>query len=165
MGMEQQNWTMEQWKKMAWSDESRFLLQHVAGQVRVRDGSRMHCGKKASWWRQCDALGYILLGNLGSWHSRGCYLDTYHLPKHCCRPRTPFHDNSIPRWYWSLSVGQCTLPHCKKRSGMVMEYDKEFKVLTWPPNSPNLNPVEYLWDVLQKKHLVPWRPHLTTYRT
>ena len=90
------NWTLEQWEKVAWSDESRFLLQHVAGQVRVRDGSRMHCGKKASWWRQCDALGNILLGNLGSWHSRGCYLDTYHLPKHCCRPRTPRDGKGIP---------------------------------------------------------------------
>ncbi|KAK1788420.1 hypothetical protein P4O66_016854, partial [Electrophorus voltai] len=27
-----------------------------------RDGTRMHYGKKASLWRQCDALGNILLG-------------------------------------------------------------------------------------------------------
>jgi len=26
---EHQNWTTEQWKKVAWSDESRFLLHHV----------------------------------------------------------------------------------------------------------------------------------------
>ena len=30
------NWTFEQWKKVAWSDESRFLLDHVDGRVRVR---------------------------------------------------------------------------------------------------------------------------------
>ena len=30
-----QNWTLEQWKKVAWSDESRFLLDHVDGHVRV----------------------------------------------------------------------------------------------------------------------------------
>ena len=26
---ERRNWTLEQWKKVAWSDESRFLLDHV----------------------------------------------------------------------------------------------------------------------------------------
>uniref|UniRef100_A0AAQ6A5D1 DBB domain-containing protein n=1 Tax=Amphiprion ocellaris TaxID=80972 RepID=A0AAQ6A5D1_AMPOC len=31
---ELQNWTMEQWKKMVWSDESCFLLHHVEGWVR-----------------------------------------------------------------------------------------------------------------------------------
>ena len=29
------NWTLEQWKKVAWSDESRFLLDHVDGHVPV----------------------------------------------------------------------------------------------------------------------------------
>ncbi|ROL46605.1 hypothetical protein DPX16_3702 [Anabarilius grahami] len=33
---EYQNWTTEQWKKVAWSDESRFLLHHVDGRVRLR---------------------------------------------------------------------------------------------------------------------------------
>ncbi|KAF7640777.1 hypothetical protein LDENG_00015010, partial [Lucifuga dentata] len=31
------------------------------------------------------------------------------------------------------------------------EHDKEFKVLTWPPNSPDLNPIEHLWDVMEKQ--------------
>ena len=39
----------------------------------------IHYGKKASWLRQCDALGNVLLGNLGSCHSYRCYFDTYHL--------------------------------------------------------------------------------------
>ena len=33
---EHRNWTLEQWRKVAWSDESRFLLDHVDGRVRVR---------------------------------------------------------------------------------------------------------------------------------
>ena len=59
--------------------------------------------KKASRLRHCDALG--MLGNLGSFHPCGCYFDMYHLPKHCCRPCTPFHGNSIPWWLWPLSAG------------------------------------------------------------
>ncbi len=30
-----QNWTIEDWKNVAWSDESRFLLQHSYSRVRI----------------------------------------------------------------------------------------------------------------------------------
>ncbi len=50
----------------------------------------MQCGKKVGWQRQCYALGNVLPGNLGFWHSNGCYFDTYHLPKNCCKPHIPF---------------------------------------------------------------------------
>ena len=31
------------------------------------------------------------------------------------------------------------------------EHNNKFEVLTWPPNSQDLNPVEHLWDVLANK--------------
>ncbi|KAK3549732.1 hypothetical protein QTP86_007743 [Hemibagrus guttatus] len=31
------------------------------------------------------------------------------------------------------------------------EHNNEFEVLTWPPNSPDLNPIQHLWDVLNKQ--------------
>ncbi|KAK3519432.1 hypothetical protein QTP70_027864, partial [Hemibagrus guttatus] len=40
------------------------------------------------------------------------------------------------------------------------EHNNQFKVLTWPPNSPDLSPIEYLWDVLDKKS--PYKRHLST---
>lgn len=43
-------------------------------------GTMMHSGKKASQERQCDALGSVLLGNLGSCYLCGCYM--YHLINH-----------------------------------------------------------------------------------
>ncbi len=30
-----QNWTIEDWKNVAWSDESRFLLRHSEGRVKI----------------------------------------------------------------------------------------------------------------------------------
>ncbi|GBL97579.1 hypothetical protein AVEN_49100-1 [Araneus ventricosus] len=33
---EHRDWTMDEWKRVAWSDESRFLIHHVDGHVRVR---------------------------------------------------------------------------------------------------------------------------------
>ena len=44
------------------------------------------------------------------------------------------------------------------------EHNKEFEVLTWPPNSPDLNPVEHLWDVLDKQ-VRSMEASLSTYRT
>ncbi len=35
MHMLTQNWTIEDWKTVAWSDKSRFLLRHSVGRVRI----------------------------------------------------------------------------------------------------------------------------------
>lgn len=57
--------------------------------------------QQGAWWeeakavcRLCDALGNILLGNRGDWHTYGC--DTANVPKHCYRPSTPFMMLRLP---------------------------------------------------------------------
>ncbi|XP_047016706.1 spliceosome-associated protein CWC27 homolog isoform X2 [Ictalurus punctatus] len=101
----------------------------------------MHYGKKASWWRQCDVLGNVL-GNLGSWYSCGCYFDTSLI--------------SVS------SFSRMTLPdalHTLFRNGL--RNMTEFKLLTPPPKSPDLNPIQLLWDVLNKQvRSTEARPHI-----
>ncbi len=36
-------------------------------------------------------------------------------------------------------------------SDWFLEHDNEFTLLTWPPLSPDLNPIEHLWDVVERE--------------
>ncbi len=65
----QQNWTIEDWKNVAWSDESRFLLQHsdVGSEFGARTwkhGSILPCLNGSGWCWWCNGLGDIFLGTL-----------------------------------------------------------------------------------------------------
>lgn len=39
--------------------------------------------------------------------------------------------------------------HVTKFSNWFLQHENEFTVLQWPPKSPDLNPAEYLWDVVE----------------
>ncbi len=66
-----QNWTIEDWKNVAWSDESRLLLLHSDGRVRIwrKEHESMDPSCLVSTVQGgggCNGVGDILLAHFGS---------------------------------------------------------------------------------------------------
>uniref|UniRef100_A0A669CEA5 Voltage-dependent T-type calcium channel subunit alpha n=1 Tax=Oreochromis niloticus TaxID=8128 RepID=A0A669CEA5_ORENI len=107
---------------------------------------RQNC---AYWQLQCDVLGNVLLGNLRSCHSCGCYFDMYlsTIADHVqCFIETLLPDGCGLLWQDNWA--------CQK-APMVQEWFDEhknkFEVWTCPSNSPDPTPIEHLWDVMEKQ--------------
>ncbi len=107
-----QNWIIEDWKKVAWSDESQFLLQHSDGRVRIwckqhesmpawtidtrQDGSCL-----VSMVQAGD--GGVMVWGICSWHSLGHSVPTEHrlhataylLSEYCCWPCPSLYDHLV----------------------------------------------------------------------
>ncbi len=65
-----QNWTIEDWKNVAWSDESRFLLRHSDGRVRIwrKEHESMDPSCLVSTVQAAGGGGVMVWG-IFSWHT------------------------------------------------------------------------------------------------
>ncbi len=107
-----QNWKIEDWKNVTWSDESRFLLTLPS---------------QSTW---------VLLLTM----SIPLWLQCTHLLMYFQQDNAPCHKAQII-------------------SDWFLEHDTEFTLLKWPPRSSDLNPVEHLWDVVEREiHIMDVQP-------
>nr|KAG5695720.1 hypothetical protein BaRGS_004465 [Batillaria attramentaria] len=152
------NWNNVRWQNVLFSDESRFCIEHADGRVRVwrRRGDRYadNCvvennawgGPSLMLWGAIglnQVLGPVIFQGLGPGRGNGItaqrYMDQvlhpHVLPFFKAHGNWVFqHDNARPH---TARATQDLL----QRSGI--------QVMPWPALSPDMNPIEQFWDLLQ----------------
>ncbi len=153
-----QNWTIEDWKNVAWSDESRFM-RHSDGRVRI--WHKEHESMDPSCLVSTTGGGGVMVWGIFSWHTLGPLVPIEH------RLNTtdylsivadhvhPFMTTVYPSSDVYFQQDNAPCHKAQIISDWFLEHDNEFTLLKWPPQSPDLNPVEY-FGMWWNRRLTSW---------
>ncbi len=73
-----QNWAIEDWKNVAWSDESRFLLRHSDGRVRIWHKKHESMDPSCLVSTVQAAGGGVMVWGIFYWHTLGPLIPIEH---------------------------------------------------------------------------------------